>query len=574
MKKLFALSLALILLLSSVSLLSACGGKETPPDETTAQTTPSGDPVTQPGTTPSGDPVTQPGTTPSGDPVTQPETEKPAPTTLTAAEAAAAIEKTMSDPLQRYAFVLTLDGTINYKDYSKTMTGKISGDVQYDRTNDVFSYKKVTEGSLISPQTTYAYSKDTDRITVALNSKGALANASVLPTDKQDPLTTASPFIAIVRAMDEKNVADLKKETSGEYGWSCRMILASDNALLQKAFGQIEGLGLLLTVGKVELDNPDGGVTLFFNVNGDGRLTDYTMSTKVRVPFAENASVVLTLTYTQSKAEGDVKVQVPDNILFDKAAIAAELKTLADAYAALKGDNTYSLSLKARNEFDPGWNKLAIVDQMTSTLYKNGSAFNNSFTYKSHTEEDGKESYKYTIGNIQDGSVWLVSRKGSNKYEKTDAYTADERFDYLTDVILPDVSEIKCLAKYGSGADVSYDVFFTDDAVQTLVDKVLGYVNSNPAPEVIPVNNYVNKTACEITKVGAYFELKGGIPVKANCDLQIRYAPVGGDYRGQSITLDEVLELNVNSALAKAKKYESPKKAESTLGIGGLDFVD
>ena len=61
---------------------------------------------------------------------------------------------------------------------------------------------------------------------------------------------------------------------------------------------------------------------------------------------------------------------------------------------------------------------LATVDKYTGRLYKNTIEenvwFNHSYVYKAHHEEDGAETYKYTVGNIQDGSVHLVSRKGKN----------------------------------------------------------------------------------------------------------------------------------------------------------------
>ena len=109
-------------------------------------------------------------------------------------------------------------------------------------------------------------------------------------------------------------------------------------------------------------------------------------------------------------------------MIIDKSAITTELNKIGGAVAAVKASSSYSLDMKAENELDPAWNKLATVDSYTGRLYKNTVEdkvnFNHSYKYKAHHEEDGGEAYEYAIGNMQNGDVYLASYKGKNTYTK------------------------------------------------------------------------------------------------------------------------------------------------------------
>ena len=226
--------------------------------------------------------------------------------------------------------------------------------------------------------------------------------------------------------------------------------------------------------------------TFDFNIV-DGKLDDFHMNFKMDIG-VKAAKVALNVDYIQKK--NNVPITLPNftdsGFIFTERDVQTEINAINTAISDLKDDPVYSLDLTAKNEFDPGWNKTAIVDSYNARMYKktesNTDWFNHSYYYKAHSETAGKETYKYTLGNVngtdeENQGTWLISRKGSNMQTRVENVSADTQFDFLTDVIKQNASEIDCIKKKVVGTTTRYSLFIGNAATKSLQKKIIDMIN-------------------------------------------------------------------------------------------------
>lgn len=233
--------------------------------------------------------------------------------------------------------------------------------------------------------------------------------------------------------------------------------------------------------------------------------------------------------------------------------------------------------MEAKNEFDPGWNKLAITDKYVARMYKNTMdsivAFNHSYEYKSHTEKDGAETFKFTIGNVQDGTIYKISRKGKNEVSPFNT-DVNKQFDYLTDIIKCNTEEIDCIRKnVVENGESEYYVYLNLNKAKALQDKILQIINSNDAEGVTKVENYFNDDENKIDEVVLKINVKNNKLTKASCDIKTKYIPIAGEYTDRRITLENNVSIIIDKEIDDAKKYKAPDKPDGTIGIGGLKYI-
>ena len=251
------------------------------------------------------------------------------------------------------------------------------------------------------------------------------------------------------------------------------------------------------------------------------------------------------------------------------------MNTINGAITALKNSGTYSLDLEAINQFDPAWNANAITDKYNARLYKNTNDdrvdFNHSYEYKAHTEEDGAETYKYTIANIQNGSVYQVSRKGINVITEATGVTVDTQFDYLINAAMVNIDNIDCIKKVINGDTTLYKLYIKKTETLSVQDKIIDIINSNEATGVIDVDNYFNNSKNMIKGSEIVIEMKANTIAKIEVTTEIRYNPTGGDYTERQITLTNSVVLEINDKLTDAADYEAPETTNTTFGHIGLN---
>jgi len=381
-----------------------------------------------------------------------------------------------------------------------------------------------------------------------------------------------------VDALNANSLRNIRLSTSGDYLFEADIQLTTNNALINKALNVIARQGTNLSMKGVSFTNPVSGLVIKFNLGADHKLNDFSLSAAVQFP-VKGVDVTLTLTYSQVAATSSISLPRMNNVILDRTQIATEMQKINDAIEALGQSNTYSLDLLARNEFDPGWNVTATVDKYTARMYKHTydldgeqfAAFNHSFEYKTHHETDGSETYKYTIGNIKDGSVHQISRKGSNTITALDGVSCESQFNYLTGTFVFDADKVDCIKKETSGNVTKYTVYLKESASLSIGDKVVGLINSNEADGVIEVNNYFDESDYLIKESVLTVTMSSTSLQTIEAETKIKYNPLTGDYADKRITLTDSLTLEVNKHLSDAQEYTAPKSTTTSLGSYGLN---
>lgn len=538
MKKLVATILTLIACVCAVFALSACGGGTNKPPETP--------------------------------PVEQPET----PYVPTAAEIVAARAKTVSKTEQGYDFKLTITGDFNVLGLGTSLNGKYDGAYRYDGSTDEVAFKRTTSGALLADSTCYVFTSGDSRIKATMDGN-EVKKLSVEIPEEQDITMVNLPIVAIVNSADEKSISDIKALKNSDYGYSCKLTAGNDNpayAALNKVF---EKLGTGVSFKGIEL--AENTSTFDFNLE-NGEINDFHLGFKLQIG-VKSVKVVLSVDYTQKGASTVISLPNTSSsgIVYKATDVQTEVTAINAAIDDLKDDPAYSLDLTAKNEFDPGWNKLAIVDSYTARMYKRTidgvDWFNHSYYYKAHSETAGKETYKFTIGNVngtdeENQGTWLISRKSSNTQTKLENVTADTQFDFLTSMVKQSVSGIDCIKKQINGTTVTYTVYIGKAATKSVQEKIVGMINTNSYDDVIEVENYFNAENV-IKDASIKIVLTEGKITSIVCDTELCYTPTGGDYTEYNITLNNTIDLQVNKNLTKAQTYEVPNKVKgNAIGWG------
>ena len=478
-------------------------------------------------------------------------------------EVVAARKKAAEENEQGYDFTLNLTGVVSALGYSQAVEANYEGAYRYNRENDELSFRRTTSGLLLYDSTEYVYSANDQRIKVVMNENNVVKKVEIIPTVEMDLTLVNKPVVELVDALKEENLLEIQESSLNGYDYETKMTLSSSNALLQKLYGTIGGLGTNISLKGVTFDNPLGGISLYFNLE-DGYLADFKIATEVNVPIGAT-NTVLTLTYEQKQSSKAISIPATSGLIVDRTAVGEELAKINTAVTNLKNASSYSLDLEAENEFDPAWNKLATVDSYVSRLYKNTTDgnvnFNHSYKYKTHHEEDGAEAYEYAIGNMQNGDVYLASYKGSNVYTKLEDVSVDTQFDYVVAPVLQKAENIDCIKLNKEGEVETYTLYLNKQGATSLQDIIVDLINSNDAEGVVDVNNYLNSDYL-MKEAEIVVTLENGVLKSVECLTEFKYAPTGGEFTEYNVTLTNKLSFFINKNLKKAEKYEAPSKPD------------
>lgn len=516
------------------------------------------------------DPTPTPSTPGGGNPSTTTPATMP-----TAADVVSSIQKQADAAEQNYDFVLKLSGSINVGAFSSPNANAIyTCNYRYNQKTGDLRFKRVTSGILLYDSTEYIYSSGDSRVTVKMNDEGTVKKVITDYKDTELRLINL-PFQSLVESLTANEITGIAKDGSG---YTAKLKLSSENAILNKICELLGKMDTSISLKDVQFTNPVSGIDFRFGF-ANNEISDYSVGASVSIPVS-TANVTLDLTYERKASNSAVSIPSVSGFITDKEEIETELSKIDGARNAVKQEAAYSLDLEAVNEMDPGWNVTATKDTYESRLYKhtdetNFTHFNNSYEYHSHHETDGKETYKYTYGNVTDDEfeTYLVSRKGSNTYENAEGVTAETRFDFMTKLFAVTAEKTDCLRKETEGTTDTYTVYLSDDAVVEMMEGIVGILNSNPAQGVVTVENYFNKEDHTVKDAHFTVVVTEGKLVSMELDTEIKYNPTAGEYTERNVTLDNELILKVNDRLEKAQAYTAPKKAKATLGFGGLDYI-
>lgn len=490
-------------------------------------------------------------------------------TNPTSAEVVSAIKNFADSEEQFYDFTFNLAGNINVGMFtSPDAHATYKCQYRFNSQTEELKFKRVTSGLLLYDSTEYIYSSGDSLMTVKMNDKGEVKKTEV--ESSRDVKLINLPFTELVTSLKEQDIVNITKSGSG---YTAKLKLSSGNAVLSKLCGILGKMDTSINLKGVEFTNPVNGLELEFKMSGD-KISDYALNAEVEVP-VKGVSVKLNLTYSQKAASTAIVIPSQTNLIIGKTAITEELNAINAALNGVKTQTSYSLDLEAENEMDPGWNVKAIKDSYKSRLYKhtddkNFTHFNNSYEYHSHHEEDGKETYKYTVGNLTDGTTHIVSRKGSNEVKPIQNVSADTQFEFMTKLFVRTAAETDCLKKSEDGV-TTYTVYLSNSAILKTSEDIVNILNSNPADGVVTVENNFNKADYTVKDAVLTVVMKNGEIDSMELDTEIKYNPTSGDYTENNVTLNNRLKLTVNAELEKAQKYTSPEKDSAWGGLSGLN---
>lgn len=472
---------------------------------------------------------------------------------------------------QNYDFNINLNGTIK----GVSANANYEGYYRYNKTSQDLKFKRITSGVLLYDAIEYIYNTGSSKVKLVANEDNVVKRSSVVPQEDEELNLINLPFSAIVDHMDANNLVNITKLSSGNYQYKATLKLASDNKYLNKLFTMMEKLGTDIEIKEVSLSNPAAGVDFYFNMNTEKTLlTSFKYEAQIAFP-VKSIPVTISLKYEQKDSKSAIVIPSTTGLITSSSEISSTMNSINSAINALRVSDTYSLDLEAKNEFDPGFSTMAIVDKYMARMYKNTNDgrvdFNHSYEYKAHTEEDGAETFKYTIGNIQDGTVHQVSRKGNNEITALDGVSANTQFDYLVGAAKLNAFDVDCISKEEKDGSVFYYIYATTTKTLSIKDKITEMINSNDAEGVMDVDNYFNNDKYDVKDSEIVIEMKAGKIVNISVSTKIKYVPTAGEYSQDKITLTNTIELAVNENLDKAAEYEAPKKTTTSLGSFGLN---
>lgn len=497
----------------------------------------------------------------------------------TATEIVSARKSSASQTVQGYDFNLTFTGNFNVLGLGTALNGKYDGSYRYNGDSGDLSFKRTTGGALLFDSTCYVFNSGDNRIKVTMDGSEVKKLSVELP-EEQNITMINLPVVAIVDSITESNISNVIRAENSEYEYSCQVAVNGSNPVYAALGKVFEKLGTGVSFKGIEMAG--NASTLDFNLK-NGKLDDFHLGFQLQIG-VKSVNVILDVDYSQKGAATSVLLPDTENsgIIYRTADIQTEVNRINAAIEDLKNDPVYSLDLTAKNEFDPGWNKLAIVDSYGARMYKKNADgvdwFNHSYYFKSHSETSGKETYKYTIGNVNgkdedNKGTWLISRKSTNTQTKLDNISASTQFDFLTSMVKQRANEIDCITKNSVGNMCVYTVFLGKVAAKSVQEKIVGMINTNDYGDVSDVNNYFN-TENTIKDASVEIVLTDGKISSIVCGTELCYTPTGGEYTEYNITLNNVIELQVNKNLAKAQEYIVPDKVKGNILGWGKNLND
>lgn len=479
-----------------------------------------------------------------------------------------------------YKFKLNFNGSIEMYGLPFSANANYEARYKYNKTTNEMKFVKETSGLLLPDTKEYIFNSGINKINVKVNPDTGDVKKVSIQTEEDAELTMINiPFAAIIDALTDKNIIDIQKNEDGDsrFKYAAMLKMETSNGLLNGVLNAIGNLGTSVEIKNVQFSNPVSGIKLYFNYS-DHEFMDFKFAADIAFPVA-GINTKIAITYEQFKDNQNIIIPNLDGFSVNRVDVNNTINSINSALEDINNDPTYSIGLKAINEFDPGWNKKAIKDSYEALLYKNtiidGETdrvdFNHSYEYKVHTEEDGAETFKYTIANLQDGSVHKVSRKGTNQITAADELSLSTQFNYLFNAANITADDVDCVTKKENGELLEYELFLTKASTISIQNKILEIVNSNDADGVLDVDNYFDPSNYSIEEASIEVVITAGKLTSINVTTEIKYNPTSEEYVDEIIILTNVIELKVNEWYSYAEEYEAPKSTSTGLSGYGLN---
>ncbi len=490
----------------------------------------------------------------------------------TAAQVYSARQEAIASAVEGYDFKFTLEGNLSLLGLGPSVSGVYEGKYRANQNTGEEQFVRKTSGALFFDNTEYSYTKNSQKIKLTVDKNNVVKKSSILRADEEDGFFINKVVVGLVNLLKEQNINDIAlADATSSYDYKATIDVGANNEYLAKITSLLSNFGTKIAFKNVQFTNLEA-IPFNFTIADDGSLDDFAVELALTIKI-KGVKATISVKYEQENSNKNINIPTSD-IITSNTQISNILSKINSKLQELKNNKAYSLDLTARNEFDPAWNKLAIVDEYKGRLYKNTEDssvwFNHSYKYKAHHEEDGKETYKYTIGNTKDGAVYHISRKGSNVVTEVNNITVDTQFDYMTSSFKFTTNNIDCIKSVVDKTQTMYYIYLNDNSAINIQNKILEIVNSNNTDGVVKVDNYINNIVnIKDAEFKIVFEKDELVEISIITDL--KYNPIAGEFTDYNITLTNELQLLINDKLSKAQDYKAPKKPDSLLG--GLEFI-
>lgn len=486
---------------------------------------------------------------------------------------------TVNQSKQSFDYQYKLTGELSLLGFTGAVDGIYTGQYREDKQSGDFVFKRTTSGELLLDSTKYVYGKGNQLITLKANDDNTIKKVCVETVDEQAETFVHKPIESLVNNISKDDIEKItiSSDVPG-YKYKAHVKFSSENPHIQRLLDAVSNLGSTISFKDVEIPNLANGIQLYFNYGADNRIEDFFISINISFP-VKAATASITLSYGQFGTDTAVQIPQDDTFIINDEDINTLVNEFNTTMLALKNSPAYSLDVTAKNDFDPAWNVTATVDQYQARLYKNTNGtdvyFNHSYKYKAHHEEDGAETYKYTLGNIigEDAGVYLVTRVGRNTVSPVETtYSADTQFDFLASMALINPANVDCIKRIENGTKTTYRFHLNKAAVLDIQNKILTLINSNDAEDVVEVNNYFNAEDYIFEDATVEIVLENGVLTTVVCKTETHYTPTGGDYTEYNATLKNTIEIKINNKLSDAQDYTAPSSTGIVIGIGSFVY--
>ena len=497
----------------------------------------------------------------------------------TATQVVAARANAVSQDIQGFDYRYRLAGELAVLGFSGGVEGVYNGNYRENKNTGDTVFKRTTSGALLFDSEIYSYRKGNTFIKMKMDDDGSVKKIYTETIDEQDTFFIHKPIEILVNSIEASEISNIaiSSEIPG-YKYKALVKFNSNKPAVNGVLSAVSKLGTTISIKGVEIPNIANGITMYFNYDSGDKINDFYINLDLSFS-VKAADVNISLSYEQNGNNTNISLPESKDFTVEENEIINKIQAINNSMLAVKDDNSYSIDVSAVNDFDPSATKLAIVDKYNARLYKNTVGtdifFNHSYEYKSHHEEDGAETYKYTIGNVtgDEAGVYIVSRKGTNSVSAAENnYTADTQFDYLTGMALIDPQFVDCIKTVLKGDEVVYKIYINKQSVLNLQNRIINIINSNDAEGVIDVNNHFNNDNYTLEEGLIEVTLKNDTVTSINCMTEIRYNPTAGDYTEYNVELKNSIEIEINENLDKALEYTAPNSTGTILGIGAAKY--
>lgn len=488
---------------------------------------------------------------------------------IVADEVINAIVNTNFENTQNNDFKILLVATINVGDSVGRIQGNYDVNYRYDKISNELIIKRVASGELFNMSTEYISVTESAITRITVDEKGIAKKVSISAPNVDELYLYNNPFKAIIDHIDANNLLNIIK-LNGDYMYKANLVLAENNKYLLQALDTIRKMKTTVDISKVSISNLASGLDLYFNMNADkSKITEFRLCMDLDFSI-KGIDTKLAFAYEQRANIFSIQLPETNDIITDSESIAKELGNVMSALNVVKKSATYSLELEATNQIVSRRNYKTDICKFNSRLIKNTNdkkiVFKQTCECQSHLKSGKLNKYKYTCGNIEDGSVYLVMESSTNEVKAIENISVNTQFDNMVSVANIYADSIDCIKKtVNKDGIIIYNFYINNNVALSVKDKISEVFNHNIADEATYIEKFFNENNYMIDNSVMVVEMIDSEIKSITVDNRIKYYPTDGDYLDEQITLINCTNIKFNTYFHKAAKYKAPKNATELL---------